>query len=331
MERAYLGFDTSCYTTSCACCNEHGEILASERQLLRVPAGQNGLRQSDGVFQHVQNMPKVFSALMQQVAEKQVAAVCVSKKPMDDDGSYMPVFTTGCAFAQTVAQALGVPCFFTTHQRGHLRAAQIGIASLPQPYVAIHISGGTTDFLQVDEAGQITRFACSRDLHAGQLVDRIGVLLGLPFPCGKELERLAQGQRAQGRYAAIIKEGDCCLSGVEAQAKRDLEGELLSAEQVAIEIYDVLARSLLKVLAHHVKNKRHVLVMGGVASSQILRNMLLEKSGQRRIPVSFHFGAPQYSTDNAAGVAILCKEAFDREVQNHGGIDERNGHGESAV
>lgn len=310
MKPAFLGFDTSCYTTSCAAVDGEGRVLVSARKLLPVALGERGLRQSEAVFSHIRQMPDLFHRTMEALNGYSVKAVCVSDRPVDGDDSYMPVFMAGCAFARTAADALGARCFFTTHQRGHLAAAQIGMELIQKPYIALHLSGGTTDFMLVDERDRIAPFAAARDLHAGQLVDRVGVMLGLPFPAGRHLETLAEGTEAAGRYAAVIKDGDCCLSGAEAQARRDAEGGLIPPGQIAAEVYDVLTRSILKVLDAHQMDARRVLAAGGVASSLRLRAMLDKRIAARRLPYRFFFGEPQYSADNAAGVASICRMKY---------------------
>ena len=177
--RVTLGFDTSCYTTSAAAVDEHGAVIAAERMLLPVREGQRGLRQSEAVFAHVRQMPQVMDALRRRLAGVQVVAVCASARPRDGEDSYMPVFTVGLGHASVLASTLGAPLYETSHQQGHIAAGLIGNAAPEGPFVALHLSGGTTELLDCRE-GRLELLGGSEDLHAGQLVDRVGRLAARP-------------------------------------------------------------------------------------------------------------------------------------------------------
>ena len=212
-----LGLDTSCYTTSAALASDDGSWLSS-RQLLPVEKGQRGLRQSEAVFVHVRQLPLMVEKLRESSSQP-IDAVCASVSPADGEDSYMPVFLVGAGFGRALASALQVPFFETTHQRGHLRAARVDTALAGESFLALNLSGGTTDVL-VKDGERLEKAACSLDLHAGQLVDRVGVKLGLPFPSGPHLERLAEGFEARGAVPVSMAVGGCHLSGAEAMLSR---------------------------------------------------------------------------------------------------------------
>ena len=196
--RAVLGMDTSCYTTSCALVTPEGEILSSSRRLLTVEDGARGLMQSQGLFQHVKNLPQMVQNVMADVSDAEICAVCASTRPRPAEDSYMPVFRAGESQARAAASLLRVPFYPASHQEGHVRAAMVdaGIDET-KPFLALHLSGGTTEIL-LSEEGKLTLLGGSLDLHAGQLVDRTGVRLHMPFPAGPSLEKLAMEGRAQG-------------------------------------------------------------------------------------------------------------------------------------
>lgn len=307
-----LGLDTSCYTTSVALADSEGR-LSSRRRLLSVDAGERGLRQSEALFQHVRRLPE----LMEQLTAGQkpvIDAVCASCAPRAGADSYMPVFLAGAGMGRSLAAALGVPFFETNHQAGHLRAARVdsGLDG-DQPYLSLHLSGGTTDVLLCGQ-GEIRPLGTSLDLHAGQLVDRIGVAMGLPFPAGPALEELAGGVTARALVPSSVQGADCHLSGAEATLMR-LTATLTPAE-VAAETYDVLCRSIMKMLENAAERTgvRQALLFGGVMSSQRMRSLCLERREKRRIPLSLHFGRPEYSGDNAVGVALIGLE----RMKSHG-------------
>ena len=184
-----LGIDTSCYTTSVALV-EDGRI-AQERRLLSVAQGERGLRQSSALFQHVERLPELLEALFAH-SPGCVDGVCVSTRPRDAEGSYMPVFKAGECAARAIAAAQGVPLVETSHQQGHIRAALVDSGCGEAEFVALHLSGGTTEAVFVGQGLKTRLIAMSADLHAGQLVDRVGVALGLSFPAGPALEALAR-------------------------------------------------------------------------------------------------------------------------------------------
>ena len=308
-----LGFDTSCYTTSVALAGG-GRVVASERKLLTVADGQRGLRQSDGVFQHVQALPGVMERMMAQVENAKIEAVCASTRPRDADGSYMPVFLVGESAARTAAQALGVPFFETSHQQGHVRAAMVDAGLENGPFVAMHLSGGTTETLFVDENRKITLIGGSSDLHAGQFVDRVGVRLGLGFPAGPAMEKLAVCGNAKGAFALSHREGMCSFSGAEAEAMRMIEKGDTAPEDVAAEVYSFLSRSIAWLLAEAVKKTgaKQALLAGGVASSLLLRSLLPARLKRLDCRARVCWARPELSGDNACGVALIGEEMWNQ-------------------
>ena len=313
--RAVLGIDTSCYTTSAALVTPDGRLLASRRRLLEVEAGERGLQQSQGLFQHVRNLPQMIGGVMADAPQAEICAVCASTRPRPAEESYMPVFRAGESQARAAAALLRAPFYPVSHQEGHIRAALVNSgADAAQPFLALHLSGGTTELLAC-EGGGLTLLGGSLDLHAGQLVDRIGVRMGLPFPAGPELEKLAMRGRAQGRIGVSMKGLSCNMAGAENKAARWLETGELTREDVACEVFDFLSRSIERMIeaACAQTGFRQALLAGGVASSALLRQMLLRRAGSRRLDCRLHFARTELSGDNAVGVALLGAQAYLKE------------------
>lgn len=311
-----IGFDTSCYTTSIAAVNESGAAVASLRALLPVQSGQRGLRQSEAVFAHVRQMAELGEGLRAALAGVCIVAVAASAAPAESEASYMPVFAVGLAQARVLAAALNVPCYTVTHQQGHIAAGQLGMAQLPEPFVALHISGGTTELL-LAEGGRLRHIGGSLDLHAGQLIDRVGVALGLGFPAGPALEALARGAAATGALPASLTRGDldCHLSGAETRCMDWVRKGELPGAQVAAEVFDLLARTVARMLiaASEQTGAQRALAVGGVASSTLLRELVARRLQKAGAALDLRFGQPQYSADNAAGVALLGMQRYRRE------------------
>ena len=307
-----LGIDTSNYTTSAALADEKG-LIRSQRMLLPVKTGEAGLRQSEAVFLHNRQLPGILEKLFEN-ASLRPDCVCASTAPRADDSSYMPVFLVGAGTGRAIAASLGIPFFRTNHQAGHLRAARVDSGLEPGSYLALHLSGGTTDVLLCED-GKVTALGTCLDLHAGQLVDRVGVMLGLPFPAGPAMEALAEGETAHGVIPSTVAGASCHLSGAETRL-RQLAREL-SPARIAAETYDVLCRTILKMLENAAVQTgvEQALLFGGVMSSLRLRRLCLERVSRRRIPLRLYFGRPELSGDNAVGVALTGVE----RMGSHGG------------
>ena len=319
MRQVVVGLDTSCYTTSAAAVTADGQVVASCRKLLPVKLGERGLRQSEGVFIHVRQLPERLEALREFIRGDEIVAVCASARPRDEEESYMPVFQVGDAQARGLAAMLGVPYFSSTHQRGHVAAAMVDSGITPGDLLAVHLSGGTTELLSL-RGEALTLLGGTLDLHAGQVVDRVGVALGLPFPAGPHLEELALRGHAEARLPVSMEGGGlrCHLSGAESQAQRWIASGALSAEDTAMEIYDLLARTVARmILAGAAKTGiRQVLIAGGVASSALFRRLVMERirKSDRRLRVCF--GRPEYSGDNAVGAALIGARKYREMMEN---------------
>lgn len=302
----YLGVDTSNYTTSLSFFDsEKGEII-QRKKLLPVAKGQLGLRQADAVFHHTVQLPELFEMLKTDCDLSRVSAVGVSDRPCGDDGSYMPCFLAGISAATSFCAVKKLPLFRFTHQQGHIAAALFSAGRLDlltEKFIAFHVSGGTTQALLVEPEGdnicKTRLIASSLDLKAGQAVDRVGVMLGLDFPAGKELDKLACLCNEKIKVRPVMRGCDCSLSGVENKCRKMLdEGE--SKEKIArfcIEYIcaslDGMAEALLEEYG-----KLPLVFSGGVMSNRIISKRLSEKYGA-------FFAAPEFSCDNAAGTAIL--------------------------
>ncbi len=297
----YLGIDTSNYTTSCALFD--GEYVVQEKQLLSVKHGEKGLRQSDAVFQHTVNLPK----LIEKLDISNLKAVGVSTQPRSVEGSYMPCFLVGEGAAVAASASAGVPLYKTSHQTGHILAALYSAGRLDlinERHIAFHISGGTTEALLVtpDNAKIINSkiIASSSDLKAGQAIDRAGVMLGLQFPCGKELDELSQKSENVYKFKPSMNGLDCSLSGIENKTK-DLVKKGEAPENIAKFVLTCISQSVLKMLDGITEKYGNlpVIFSGGVSSNTLLRKTILAK-------YNAYFAKPAFSLDNAAGCAIYA-------------------------
>ena len=297
----YLGIDTSNYTTSVAAFD--GRDGVNRSRLLDVAPGQLGLRQSDALFSHVKRLPVLMEQLFSAVSPGEIQAVAVSTRPRAVEGSYMPCFLAGVAVAKSLAAALGVPCHEVSHQQGHVAAALWSAGRMDlmdKPHLAWHLSGGTTELLSITPEGKNVRaekIGGTSDISAGQIMDRTGKLLALPFPAGKALDQLSQGVDVKP-FRVKTQGLTFSLSGLENQVvafyQRTNSPEETAAFAVS-SVCDVVLRTTREAQKQY--PGLEVVFSGGVASNLTLR----------RVCGFGVFAAPQFSTDNAMGVAVLAE------------------------
>ena len=306
-----LGLDTSNYTTSAAVFDGQDGLNAS--RLLTVKEGELGLRQSEALFQHVQRLPGQVEKLAQSSLLRDIRAVGASTRPRAVEGSYMPCFLAGTSQGQSMAHLLGVPFFAVSHQQGHLAAAAWSAGHLElmdRPFLAWHLSGGTTELLRVWPDGvnvQAEILGGTSDISAGQLIDRAGVMLGLQFPAGKALDQLYDSGSDCKTYPVKLNGLMFSLSGMENKV-RQLHEKGASAGEVARFVLDLVADVVLRTTQTAQKEYPGlpVLCSGGVASNRRLRQVMESGCGAL-------FSQPQYSTDNAMGVAILTQRLLEAQ------------------
>lgn len=308
-QRVYLGIDTSCYTTSAAVLDEAGKLIGEGRKILDVKPGRCGLQQSEMVFQHTRNLPYILEGILQG-KDYELVAIGVSGYPRPIENSYMPAFLAGSGVARTLAAATGAKLHIISHQENHLEA---GVWSAGGPdaerFLLLHASGGTTDLLlaerQANGRFNLTEVGGSIDLHAGQFIDRVGVALGLKFPTGPELEKLAATAEQMVELPVSVRKLNASLSGPATAALRKLEAGADGAA-LALGVQYALAETFTRMLRNGAAeyNVHAVLLVGGVASNTYIRNHVTEKLAKRR--VSVWVPEARFSCDNATGCAAFA-------------------------
>ena len=298
-----IGIDTSNYTTSVAYFD--GQSGENCSKLLPVKQGELGLRQSDAVFAHIKSLPELSGRLFSHFPKDAISAVGVSTRPRAVEGSYMPCFMVGYSHAKLLSDALNVPLVEVSHQQGHVAASLWSAGHMElmgQPHLAWHLSGGTTELLLVEPDGKnvaCTKIGGTTDISAGQLIDRTGQLLQLPFPSGKHLDNLSK--EAVGREVFQVKcdQMQFSLSGVQNKVQQFHAAHNDPAETAGYALRCV-SRAVYRATEQALKAYPglRVVFSGGVASNSMLRETLK--------PLDPIFSQPQFSTDNAMGVAVLA-------------------------
>ncbi len=301
----FAGFDTSNYTTSAAILCE--SRISQYKKPLSVAENERGLRQSDAVFQHTVNMPELVKKLAEDFDLRELKGVGVSARPRNVDGSYMPCFLVGINTARAAAAFAGVSLYETSHQVGHILAALYSAGRLDliqKQFIAFHVSGGTTEAVLVspDKENIIDAriIASSTDLKAGQAIDRTGVLLGMRFPCGPQLEKEAEKSTAEFKIRPSMKGCDCSFSGIENKVKNMISSGEKACDIAKFAISSVCAS--LEGMAHAVRKEYGelpILFAGGVSGNRMINNRLSAE-------FSAIFASPEFSSDNAAGTAVFA-------------------------
>lgn len=317
----YLGIDTSNYTTSVALCDGEGEIVLNLKRLLEVKEGERGLRQSDALFAHTKNLPELMDKLCafldENYPEREIRAVGYSARPRDAEGSYMPCFLAGIAAAKSIAAALGCKSYDFSHQNGHVTAAlysagRLDLLESDAPFAAFHVSGGTTELLLVrGNKGEpcIELIGGTSDVNAGQTIDRTGVLMGLKFPCGREMERICieAGDIPHQKTRISVNGLECNLSGLENLAAK-VYRESGDAAKTSAYCFDFIADTLYRLTenARERYGDIHVVFAGGVMSNRRIATHLKTLG-------NVSFSEPEFSADNAAGIALMTKNRYEKE------------------
>ncbi|HUZ13095.1 MAG TPA: tRNA (adenosine(37)-N6)-threonylcarbamoyltransferase complex transferase subunit TsaD [Caulobacteraceae bacterium] len=225
----------------------------------------------------------------------------------------------GLSFGKAMALALGRPLLAVNHLEGHAVSARLS-ADVPYPFLLLLVSGGHCQLLEVAGIGRCRRLGSTIDDAAGEAFDKIAKALGLGYPGGPALERLAEGGDASRQplpRALLGREGcDFSFSGLKSAAARAAErvtGEaerrdLAAAVQGAIagQLVERSGRAMALYAAQHGPQHRRFVVAGGVAANRSVRARLQALAQAR----GFAFAAPplEYCTDNAAMIALAGAE-----------------------
>ena len=283
-----LGIDTSNYTTSIAYFD-----------------GVTGENCSDAVFSHTKSLPELSGRLFSHIQGKKISAVGVSTRPRAVEGSYMPCFMVGYSHAKLLSDALNVPLVEVSHQQGHVAASlwSAGRMDLMDvPHLAWHLSGGTTELLLVEPDGRnvrCTRIGGTTDISAGQLIDRTGVMLELPFPAGKPLDELSKTAAMTEVFKVKCPGMEFSLSGVQNKVQQ-FHGKHGDPAETAAYALRCVGEAVFAATKNALKAYPGypVVFSGGVASNSMLREKMASMN-----PI---FAEPRFSTDNAMGVAVLA-------------------------
>ena len=289
--------------------DEYDRIVFNSSIILKVKKDARGLRQQEAVFQHINNLALLIDSLSDSIDISKIHTISVSSKPRNIDGSYMPVFVVGKNQAFILSRVLNTKYIEFSHQEGHIAAGLINCTHSMDKFLALHLSGGTTEILYVEDRHDnfnIDIIGGSLDISFGQLIDRIGVYLGLSFPCGREMEVLSkEGQVINLNVPISIKEGQWSnLSGLEQYFIKLIDSRLYKYQDIILTLFYTISKIIKRLIDTSVANYniKDILITGGVAANSYIRNYLSGDNTRNYI-----FPLKELSTDNAVGIAYLGK------------------------
>jgi len=309
-----LGIETSCDETAAAIVTNKREVLSSVvASQLKVHAPYGGVVPELASRQHLQDLPLVVEKAFRNahLNWEDIDGVAVTYTP-----GLMGALLVGLSWAKAVAFARDLPFIGVNHLEGHLYAAELDHPLLPYPFIGLVTSGGHTSLYLV-EASDLPRYqllARTRDDAVGEAFDKVAKLLGLPYPGGPAIERVANSGPATSIRFTVprMKDGswDFSYSGLKTAVRYLLEtqrreGKAISAAEIAAAFQQTIIDDLLKkTLAAMQVHPVHALVLtGGVAANRPLREAFATAAQEHNIP--FFCPPIEWCTDNAAMIAAV--------------------------
>jgi N6-L-threonylcarbamoyladenine synthase len=311
-----LGLETSCDETSAAVLRGPSHLLGHVVLSQDVHALYGGVVPELAARAHLQVIDDVVAGALREagVGLEDLDAVAVTAGP-----GLIGALLVGVCWAKAAAFALGKPLLGVHHMEAHLFAPSLEDPEAEPPFVALLVSGGHTMLLHVPRWGEYVLLGQTRDDAAGEAFDKVAKLLGLPYPGGPSIQRVAQaGDAARHRFPTPLLHGgqdpssqdyyDFSFSGLktavgnrvaELEDSGTLESEIphVAASFQATAV-DVLATKTLRAVEE--TGCRRVLVGGGVSANRLLKEVLAERLGDDG---RLLYGSPRISLDNGAMIA----------------------------
>ena len=310
-----LGIETSCDETSAALLSGSGHETTLESLVILS-----------------QDVHRIFGGVVPEIASRQhlTALVPVVTRALEDASiqldavdavavTYAPglvgALLVGVSFAKALAFGRGIPCVGVHHMEGHLFATALEYPDAVPPFTALLVSGGHTLLVDVPEWGRYRMLGRTRDDAAGEAFDKVAKLIGLPYPGGPHVERLARsGDPSRFRFARPMlrrhqQPGDAdyydvSFSGLKTAVLHAVRaGSAEDRADIARGFHDSLVETLVEKTARAVDqfDRKRVVLGGGVAGNRTLVEAM--RARVRRLGAEVYAPSPRLATDNAAMIA----------------------------
>ncbi len=314
MEELYLGIETSCDDTSCAVYSLDRGVIAHRTAAQLDHEKYGGVVPEIASRSHMRTLLPLYSAVMEEAGIEpfSLSGIAVTNGP-GLTGSLL----VGLSFAKALAYGFDIPLTGVHHLEGHILANALD-EELVTPSVVLVVSGGHSQLIKVDSPGAYEFLGGTKDDAAGEAFDKIGKMLGLPYPGGPSIERTGKkGSRDAFDFPRALKNSGKCdlsFSGLKTAVRLKFEALEDVSDNIIADIAASAQEAIVDILA--IKSKTAVdqtgvkrfYIAGGVAANQRLREVMLDRLSAEGIKVSWP--DIRYCTDNAAMIACAGYHHF---------------------
>jgi len=305
-----LGIETSCDETAVAVYDsEHGIIGESVFSQIKMHAEYGGVVPELASRDHCVKIISVLQEAINQVDLQSIDQVAYTSGP-----GLLGALLIGESFAQGISSALNIPLIPINHLEGHLMSPVMEFPEIKVPYICLLVSGGHSMIVDVKDRGDYKILGQSQDDAVGEAFDKVGKLLGLPYPGGPHIERLAlKGNPKAYDFPRPMMHSDnldLSFSGLKTSVLytvRDIDdltdkvkADIAASFQQAV--IDVLTKKIKKAV--ELSGRSEVIIAGGVAANKALRAAI--KDLENTINIRVYYPSLKYCGDNAAMMPLLA-------------------------
>ena len=300
-----LGIETSCDETSICVLKDGKEVLSNiVSSQIDIHKEFGGVVPEIASRHHTKNISYVLDEALEKanITLSDVTAIAVTVGP-----GLVGALLVGVSFAKSLAYILGVPLVPVHHIQGHIAANYLSNPELKPPFIALVVSGGHSHIIEVSDYTKFKILGKTRDDAVGEAFDKVARVLGLGYPGGPKVSKLAkQGQDTYKLPTTKFENLDFSFSGIKTAVLNlaNKEKDNLRKEDIARSFEDNVCNILIANTMSATKEKRikDVVLAGGVAANDKLREHLLEEA--KKCNVNAYIPDLEYCTDNAAMIAM---------------------------
>ena len=317
-----LGIETSCDETAIAVYDsEQGIIGESVFSQIKMHAEYGGVVPELASRDHCVKIISVLKEAIKDVDLKSIDQVAYTSGP-----GLLGALLIGESFAQGISSALKIPLITINHLEGHLMSPVMEFPEITTPYISLLVSGGHSMIVDVKDRGDYQILGQSQDDAVGEAFDKVGKLLGLPYPGGPHIEKLAlKGNPKSYDFPRPMIHSDnldLSFSGLKTSVLytvRDIEN---ITDQIKADIAASFQQAVIDVLTKKIKKsvelsgRSNVIIAGGVAANNALREAIKELESVLNIRV--YYPSLKYCGDNAAMIAFVGSLRSSDKIQVNG-------------
>ncbi len=310
----WLGIESSCDETACAILRDDPlEILSNPLySQIKEHALYGGVVPEVAARAHLEKITTICNEAITEakISVRDIDAIAFTRGP-----GLMGPLLVGASFARGLARDLGIPAYGINHLEGHLSAAWLTEPDLAPPYLTLTVSGGHTELVLEEPGFRYTLLGRTRDDAAGEAFDKSGILIGLKYPAGATIGKLAKGKNRRFHvFPRALKgedNGEFSFSGLKTAVRRYVESHTPEFIQenlgdIAASIEDAIIDILVSKTIWALKKTgmKTLIVGGGVSANGLLRERLKNYCESHGIRLAFP--SPYNSTDNGAMIAAAA-------------------------